>query len=225
MTEIPYDITFLDTVDLINNSLERWFAGPKTSPPDIDSFAEPVYFKSSDGVIVHNNEAYREFFSDGITATGRIATTFLDKSIISISQHTDALICAGVEYVEFEHVCYGPENRWYSVRSYKRRLMQHNDGAYDILGISRPISFDDDSNPRTPLENAFEVYSSFDLRDKRICMLLAEGSTMPEIGVLLDVSSKTIDNRRKKIMASLQYQTPIDIVKMMVRFEERGFEI
>jgi FixJ family two-component response regulator len=48
---------------------------------------------------------------------------------------------------------------------------------------------------------------------------------MPEIGVLLDVSSKTIDNRRKKIMASLQYQTPIDIVKMMVRFEERGFEI
>lgn len=225
MNEIKYELSFEDTIENINNDVDRWFAGPRNSPPDVEHYAEPVYFKSAQGILVHNNEPYRKFFSRGVVPVGRIAASFLHNSVVTIARHADALIAAGVQQLMFEHSCFGPDNKWYFVKSYKRRLVDFNDGAYEILGVSRPVHFEEMTNSVHPLEQKFETFANFTSKDKRLCVLIAEGLTSVEIGKLLDVSSKTVDNRRKKIMNQLQFQLPIDIVKMLVRFEERGFEI
>lgn len=52
MKPISYSLSFEDTIELLTNEMRRWFSGPKSLPPDIEQFPEPVFFKSSDAVIV-----------------------------------------------------------------------------------------------------------------------------------------------------------------------------
>lgn len=223
MKEIEYELTFEETIESLTGEMDRWFAGPRSFPPDTERFSDPVYFKTTEGVVVHSNSAYRKFFSKGVAPVGRLASTFLDNSIISVSKNTDALIASGVQNIQFEHLCLGPNNDWYMVRTFKKGLMEHSDGAYEILGISRPIWVEESSLVRVPLEEKLVIYEQLDAKNKRICILFAEGRSASEIGQLLDVTSKTVDNRRKKILELFEFEQSIDIVKMMVRFEERGY--
>jgi DNA-binding CsgD family transcriptional regulator len=223
---IHYKISFEDTIADLREEVKRWFAGPRRRPPDIDRFAEPVYFKSSNAIIVHANQAYRDFFARGKSTTGRIATTFLDNSIVSISEHTDALILAGVKHIRFDHECLGPNGNWFQIESMKLSLIDYNDGAFDILGVSRPVSMESETaSSCDSLSDKHLGYKKLTLRDRRICQLLAEGRATKEIASIVDVTSKTVENRRRKIIEKLELEQPIDIVKMLVRFEERGFEI
>ena len=62
MEELDYETPFSKAILNLESEIARWFAGPKKRPPQIEDFEEPVYFKSSNGVLVHSNSAYRDFF-------------------------------------------------------------------------------------------------------------------------------------------------------------------
>ncbi|MEM9412618.1 MAG: helix-turn-helix transcriptional regulator [Planctomycetota bacterium] len=217
---------FEEQVRLIEGILERWFNGPKQAPPHIDEILDPVFVKSSNGTIVHSNKAYREFFASGVAPTGRLATSFLDNSIIEVARHTDALILLGVESVTFRHFCIGPNSDWYLLQSCKKSLLTYGDGAFEILGFSRPISVERSSGLTVePVSMRHEKYVRMSDRDRRICNLIAEGHSAPEIGHILSVSTKTIENRRKAILHKFDVEHPIEIAKTLVRFEERGLSL
>lgn len=54
-------------------------------------------------------------------------------------------------------------------------------------------------------------------REKEVLQLLAEGHTSREIGQLLDISSRTVDTHRRRIMKKLQLRTLAALVKFAVR--------
>jgi DNA-binding CsgD family transcriptional regulator len=228
MEEIAYDVSFDVAVSRVCDQLNRWFAGPRKKLPEIDCFPEPVYLKSSSAMIVHANAAYHDFFAHGMSAAGRLATSFLDNSVIRVSEHSDALILSGADQLQFEHHCLGPNNRWFKFRTFKKSMLEYQDVAYDILGISRPLAVETSGQEKArtdSLEEKHLAYSQMEPTDRRICNLIAEGRSTKEIASVIDVTSKTIENRRRKILDRLEHQQPIDIVKTMVRFEERGFTL
>ena len=177
-------------------------------------------------MILHANQAYHDFFSHGMAAIGRVATSFLDNSVVRASEHSDALILEGAEYVEFEHDCIGPKNRWHRIRTYKRGLLKYPDEAFDILGISRPIAKEcaPTQESRDTIQEKYHAFKQLEISDRQICNLIAEGRSTKEIASALEVTPKTIENRRRKILESLDFEQVIEIVKMMVRFEERDFD-
>ncbi|MBU0514822.1 MAG: response regulator transcription factor [Proteobacteria bacterium] len=54
-------------------------------------------------------------------------------------------------------------------------------------------------------------------REREVLQLLAEGHTSREIGGLLDISSRTVDTHRRRIMKKLQIRNLAGLVKFAVR--------
>ncbi len=114
----------------------------------------------------------------------------------------------------------------YLIRTFRLNLEQFNDDAFRILGVSRPVSFVDEENDGVPLvEQQFIKFMGMSPIEKRISTLFTNGLSTKEIGAMLDLSGKTIENRRKNILQGLGLIKPVDLVKLLVRFEERGFYI
>lgn len=226
MEEIRYEVDFDDQVERISQEIKLWFAGPRKKLPEIDHFPEPVFFKSSRSVVVHSNIAYQDFFSSGVTVVGRLASSYLHSSVSRAAALSDSLILAGADYLKFEHDCMGPNNRWSRVVTYKENLLNRQDAAFDILGVSRAIARESTSAHQVnTIESYYLSYKQMEPTDKQICVLIAEGRSMKEIATVLGVTSKTVENHRRKILDQFQFDLPIDIVKTMVRFEERGFNL
>jgi len=54
-------------------------------------------------------------------------------------------------------------------------------------------------------------------REREVLQLLAEGHTSREIGRLLEISARTVDTHRRRIMKKLQLRTLAGLVKFAVR--------
>lgn len=224
--EFSYDQDFEQTAATLYQQVLRWFHGPRKQPPQIEGFPEAVFFKSLSSTVVHTNQPYRDIFSEGKFATGRLATSFLDNSIVKISELTDSLILDGVTRIAFDHDYMGSDGYWFKMRSAKFSLLEFNDGAYEILGICRPILMERESDtPVVSLDCQYSVYKRLPLENQRLCLMMAEGRPTKEIALLLDVTSKTIENRRRQVIDAFGFKMKLDVVKMMVRFEERNFQL
>lgn len=223
MEKIDYELSFDETVANVNAIVDRWFAGPKQAPPSVQEIAEPIYFKNSESVIVYANDEYERFFYSGRSTIGRIATTYLDSSVSQVSKQSDSLVFSGVREVRFVHECIGPDGDWYLLETYKRNLLDFHDGAYELLGISRPVTREAlKGSTDVSIEEKHLRFLQLDADFRVLCTLIAEGRSQKEIASALDVSVKTVENRRRKIVEELSLENTIEIVKLLVRFEERG---
>lgn len=102
-------------------------------------------------------------------------------------------------------------------------MAQFNEDAYRILGISRPISFEvEQTDNRDQTKLSFAKYSNLHTDEQKLCVLYANGFTTKEIASTLGVSPKTVENRRNKIVTELGLGRAFDLIKLMVRFEERN---
>jgi DNA-binding NarL/FixJ family response regulator len=65
-------------------------------------------------------------------------------------------------------------------------------------------------------------YDSLDADDRALCCLMAAGHSQREMAEMLGCTTRTIENRRNRIMETLGAAKPIEIVKLMVRMAEHG---
>ena len=220
---ISYELTFDESIELTLAIMENWFRGPMLNPPDFEKLVDPIYLKNQESVVTHVNQAYRHFFSKGKNPIGREGSTFLNSSISKVSRRTDKLLLDGIEKIQFDHFGNGPNDRWYNIRTFKSSLARHGDSAYVILGISRPISFEEKaSSLENSVDAKFATFKQFSSECQAILTMFAQGFSAKEIAATLDLSSRTIENRRKGLLEELCLTTTVDIIKLLVRFEERG---
>lgn len=224
MSELSYQLPFDQAVDQINQRINSWLAGPKFKPPELEDFEDPICLKNSELVVIHANQPYYSFFAGGTIPIGKKATTFLHNGVANISVKTDGLIKEGVSCLQFEHIGRGPDGRLYNICAYKRPLPKSNETACVVLEVSRPLSIREaETGGQLSVEEQFGIYSNFSVDDKLICASYARGDSTKEIAAALDLSTKAIENHRKKMMLELRVERPVEIVKLLVRFEERGF--
>jgi two-component system response regulator NreC len=63
----------------------------------------------------------------------------------------------------------------------------------------------------------FDPHETLTAREREVLQLTAEGKTASEIGELLHISPRTVDNHRGNLMRKLRLQNPIDLVRYAIR--------
>ncbi|QDT69723.1 Bacterial regulatory protein, luxR family [Planctomycetes bacterium MalM25] len=217
--------TFQQAIQEISEAVFVGLQGDRTSLERINDFEDCVYLKNEEGTLTLVNESYLKFFTGSESPIGRHAKAFLDPTIVDVSKHTDALILSGSDHLECDHTGAGADHQMYLLRTYKCGLRQLKQPGFAILGITRPLEVigDEKANPRAVMGQLAQAFRELDDRDREICRLIALGKSSVEIGEQLNMTSRNVDIRRKKGFAALKVEKPIELVRVLVRLQERGY--
>lgn len=215
-----------------SQAANRISAGVTTAVKEDNGFIEAVikpepdsiYIKSADSKILLSNPAYLAFFAGDLSPVGRPGSSFLSKSIIPISQHSDALILDGCRSVQFDHVGLDTNGRQVRMLTHKESLLGLGHPTMAVLGITRVIEvLDDHPKANRTLRELWDAYSKLEELDRNIAIGLAQGKSVSGIAFENGVTKKTIENHRSAILRRLGFDSAIDLVKLMVRLQENGF--
>lgn len=203
--------------------LREWMSGNRTQPPDIEQFPVPVYLKNRDRVLTLVNSSYQTNFSNKELPIGKHSDSVLAESIAKVSAASDSIILDGYSRLELDHVGVGLKQRWYLMRTHKVDLSDYRYEPYAILGISIPIRvLENPEERKADVADLFAIYDAFARIDRQICTLYALGETTRAIAERLGVSTRTVENHRASILKQLGLSKPVEIIRLLVRFEERG---
>ncbi len=125
--------------------------------------------------------------------------------------------------VEFEHVGLGANGKRFLFRTFKADLTRFRYPPYAIVGVTaaiHPISTAEEH--RDEVESLYQRFTTFSEIDQQICTLFALGESTRAIAQRLNVSTKTVENHRNKVLHKLGLNKPVEIIRLLVRFEERG---
>ncbi len=184
----------------------------------------PIYIKSVDGKVLLTNESYDSTFSDGASPVGRLGVSYLDDTIAPISRHSDAMILDGCLSLQFDHVGHDNQGRRVRLRSFKQSLLGLGHPTMAILGIAAVINvFHEQVKPTRSLREQWTIFKQLDELDRNIAIGLARGKNVSLIAVENGVTKKTIENHRAAILKSLGFNTPISVIKLVVRLQENGY--
>lgn len=203
--------------------LETWFAGDRGEPPDLEQFSVPVFIKNLERYLTLVNQPYQAVFSGGELPVGRHSDEVLDSTFSNISIDSDALLMQHYTRLEFEHVGRGAGGKRFLFRTFKADLTRFRYPPYAIVGVTAPISpITTAEASRDEVESLYQVFTTFSPIDQQICTLFAVGESTRAIAERLNVSTKTVENHRNKVLRKLGFNKPVEIIRLLVRFEERG---
>lgn len=196
------------------------------TPQEALSVAEvPMYVKTADGRLVLSNSQYDQFFAPDLSPVGRDTGKFLDHSILQVARISDDLILNGCEFAEFGHTGRSSNGDVLEMHTLKRSLLGIGHPTMAVLGITRIVRVTSDNNAARiqTLAGAWREFLQLHTRDQTIAIRIAQGAKIKAMAQELDVSEKTIENRRNVIYSALSVSGPTDLVKTMVRLQDNGF--
>jgi DNA-binding CsgD family transcriptional regulator len=207
----------------VQQCLEAWFVGDRGEPPDLEQFSVPVYLKNQERFLTLVNQPYQAVFSGGELPVGRHSDEVLNSTFSNISIESDALLMQHYTKIEFDHVGRGAGGKRFLFRTFKADLTRFRYPPYAIVGVTAPISqITTAEGSRDEVEALYQVYTTFSAIDQQICTLFAVGESTRAIAERLNVSTKTVENHRNQVLRKLGFSKPVEIIRLLVRFEERG---
>ncbi|MCC9599395.1 LuxR C-terminal-related transcriptional regulator [Stieleria sp. JC731] len=215
---------FSATVEAIEHYIVQWFDGDRSAPPNLDQFSVPIVLKSKNRTITCVNKAYRDFFSlcDEFPV-GKASDEIVHESTVDLSRDTDALLLNNFIKIQLEYFTVARNGGRYLVRANKTSLLEFAYEPYSILLIAAPVSLaPEEFESKYDIAKQFSIYKRLESTQKRICSLCALGETTRAIAKSLGVSTKTVEKHRQKALDELGLDRPVEIVRLLVRFEERG---
>ncbi len=226
---LEYTQDFATSVGEIVAAVDAWFSREQAAMPNLDAFEDAIYIKGADRVLMYGNHIYQQSFSPRRSPVGRRGEAFLDAGLAAMAIKSDELVLGGAESVEVRHVGGSVSGHVFEQLTHKVPIPSNAAGAV-ILGVTRRLVqlAANDAATQKSLETQASLFQAFSRDDKELCRLLAMGETSKDIAESLHCSTRTIENRRARIMQALELNKPVDIVKVMVRFADRGlieFEI
>ncbi|MEZ6091242.1 MAG: helix-turn-helix transcriptional regulator [Pirellulaceae bacterium] len=184
-----------------------------------------VYLKTADGHMVFGNTTYQRVFVAGMSPSGRHAVSFLPKSLLNVSQHSDGMVLSGCCVVQYDHIGLDSSGRMLKFRTLKRSLIGVGAPHIAILGITRVLDVVEDPqiNLAAELCEKWKLFQALSDQDRNIAISIAKGLSTPTIADELHVSRKTIENHRTAVLEAMQVETPVDLIKLLVRLHDNGF--
>lgn len=190
-----------------------------------ESWRDGVCIKNADGVVVFSNPAHSRVFVRGGSPIGRTAQSYLDPAMAQRCEAVDALLMGGVPYVQLEHSGHGPDGSSYRVQAHKRSLQELNHPGFATLTVLRLLERSESPNAsmQLSLTSAAERFRNLSERDQEICRLTALGVSSRELGDRLGMTTRGIELRKQKAFAKLGVAKAVDLARMLVRLQDRGF--
>jgi DNA-binding CsgD family transcriptional regulator len=218
-----YEKDFSEAVEEVFKVVQAWVVSEPETALALDHFQDCVYLKLSSHVIAATNLSYQSFFGRHEKIVGSVGAGFLDQVTMGVALKSDELLISSGRTVEFDHVALGPDGLSYHLKTHKR-LLQQNRRGISILGITRILARVEKQLPATAerLASIAKKFDALDADDRALCCLMAAGHSQREMAEMLGCTTRTIENRRNRIMEELGASKPIEIVKLMVRMAEHG---
>ncbi len=222
--EFSFSLSFDEEKKRVLDYILDWGTGSRSSVLDFSKFESSVAVKNRDRVIVVDSTLLRSHYAEQRTLIGKHTDSFIDTRLRTLSQLSDEMILDGASYLEFEHVATIANGQTCLFKTFKRRLDELCDPNYMILIMSRPIQIVEpsDNERRRSLSELLMVFQQLDDIDRAICFGKLEGDQLKDIAAQVGISTRAVENRRQKIMDIFGFTKPIEIVKLLVRLEERG---
>lgn len=202
----------------------QWAGTQRIEPMDFSSFQCAVAVQSIDRVVTAENKAFRDLFTGGRSALGCSADSLLPIDAQRTWQNADEIILDGADYLELKHDTSFFDGRRGKLISYRRRLDELHDPSFNLLLVGQVVSFCDPTTMerKRSLNELFSRLQQLDANDQLICRHYAMGDATKEIAKRIGLTSRSVEMRRQKILATFGFERPIEIIKMMVRLEEHG---
>ncbi|MCC9603243.1 LuxR C-terminal-related transcriptional regulator [Stieleria sp. JC731] len=220
-------IEFVQTANRIAAMIAAALEKGDSFEPLINTESDLIYVKSADQRLLCSNEAYRRVFTPDELPVGRFGASFLHKTIIPISEASDRLILEGCMELLFEHYGRDSEGQLSLFRTAKKSLIGVGQGSFAILGITRVektfIDSDNEIAKGALLADQWRRFNELPELDRQIAISLARGMTAMEIAQEREVSKRTIENHRNTILQELGVGSPLEMIKLLVRLQEKGF--
>jgi DNA-binding NarL/FixJ family response regulator len=148
---------------------------------------------------------------NGIEATRQIIAQKPDVKVIALSMHSDkryisSMFKAGASGFLQKHCAF--EEMMNAIRTV------NENNTYMSPGISSAVVEDFIRHPEKSESSVFSVLSN---REREVLQLLAEGQNTKEIAGDLNVSVKTVEAHRAKIMSKLGIHSVAELTKYAVR--------
>ncbi|QDS89837.1 hypothetical protein EC9_40380 [Rosistilla ulvae] len=187
-------------------------------PPLASIADEPdsIFVKAANGHTQIVNSAYHLRFTAGADPAGKPGASYLHSSIVDVSQRSDKMILGGCSTVQFNHVGEDPLGRTLHFRTYKRSLQEAGDPRYAILGISRMMGIIASNAPTTLLSEKWRRFEQLSPTDRQIAIVIAGAN-------IEGVSSDAIERRRNAILQTLEVESQVELIKLLVRLQDNGF--
>ncbi len=219
-----YETDFSKSVREIVASVEAWLVASDIHTLDLDQFRDSVHIKTATNTIAFANHAYSTFFGSNERLSGSNCERHLDEIMHAVSQKSDELLVHNVQMIELDHVAIGPDGCSYQVKTHKRWLSPNRRGPA-ILGVSRIMQRLDQRPPHTfeQLAMMAKKYDALEKEDRLLCNLISAGLSTKDIAERLGCTTRTVENRRNRVMDEFGVAKPVDIVKLMVRMADCGF--
>lgn len=219
-----YENEFSRAVREIVSSVEGWLGASDIQSLDLDLFRDCVHIKTATNTVAFANRAYSTFFGSNERLSDSNCERHLDEIMHAVSQKTDELLLHNVQTIELDHVAIGPDGYTYQVKTHKRWLSPNRRGPA-ILGVSRIMQRLDQRPPHTfeQLAMMAKKYDAMEKEDRLLCNLIAAGLSTKDIAERLGCTTRTVENRRNRIMDEFGVAKSVEIVKLMVRMSDSGF--
>ena len=186
---------------------------------------DAVYINAVDGTTLLANKAYEHLFSDKKSTLGRRASCYLTASLQEVNKHSDAMLLTGCQVIQFDHIGHDSMGRDVKFRTYKRSLLGMGHPTMAVLGVTRLIEVIGNSGliRLKTLKEQWRMFSQLDDLDRAIAIGLGRGVSVSDIAAEHQVTKKTIENHRSAILKTLELDSAVDLIKLVVRLQENGF--
>lgn len=104
--------------------------------------------------------------------------------------------------------------------------MDRGNPGIAILGVTQLVKqasvASDVGNRHLQLAQKWDCFQKLDARDQEIAVATTQGASCAEIATRYSITKRTVENRRALLLESMKLETPLDLIKLIVRFQECG---
>ncbi|NND99200.1 MAG: hypothetical protein HKN47_17925 [Pirellulaceae bacterium] len=216
---------FDQVVRRVNASVIASLESGSSLDGQLNQEADAIYIKDVNGKILVSNRSYEKTFSDRKSSVGRPGSSFLAESVSQIAKQSDTMLLSGAQSLQVDHIGNDAAGRDVRFRTYKRTLLGMGHPTMAILGITRILEVIGNSGVIRlhTLKDQWRFFAQLDDFDRAIAVGLGRGESVGNIAAAHGVTKKTIENHRSAILKSLQLNSPVELIKLIVRLQENGF--
>ena len=224
MTSLEFGTSFDEIKTQALDVILSWYPHRHSRQLDLNRLEACVAIKNQDRAIVYQNAAFQHFFTSGQNSVGRGNESLTFWKTVQVSQKTDDLIFEGARSIDCEHIGKDSAGRYYTFRTFKSTFAELQDPDFFLFGVSRPIAIlgTTEAEKGKSLSELFRLFQSLDDIDQSVCRLDAKGESTKVIAAGVGLTSKSIENRRNKMIALFGVQRPMDLIRITIRLEDHG---
>jgi hypothetical protein len=191
---------------------------------DTLSLDSAVLWLESDRSLGGMNRNAQTWLGIDLTRLGHRFEFEFNRTASRLDALSDQMLQIGAPTAQYEFDASQADGDWYRWVIRKTRLPGLYSAGFGCLVIALPLLpvLPNDLSSLAILEEQLAHFESLDEIDRTICQGIALGDTTSEIARSVGLARRSVEVRRGKILEHFGFSRTVQIVRMMVRFEENG---